>query len=128
VAKSRIVLVRDRGVIDDQGQIRPVTLGNMLDGAVSALLDKRDPSSAWKSLVSPGDVVGIKTNVWRYLPTPEPLAMIIQAKRQFHFGEDRQISPNPRHIVLAGSRYGLGRSRPEEIEIVRLGWNEDSLV
>lgn len=45
-----------------------------------------------------------------------------------HFGEERPVSPNPRHIVLADTRYGLGRSRHEEIEIVRLGWEEDSLV
>jgi len=259
--KSRVVLVRNRGVIDAQDRIRPAALGEMLDGAVAALLDERDPASAWKRIASPGDVVGIKTNVWHYLPTPEPLneilkerligagvarenvsaddrgvlanpvfrrstalvnvrpmrthywaglgsliknyimfvprpsdyhdnaceplgaiwnlphvkgktrlnvlvmitplfhgtgphhyspqylwpycglivskdpvaadatgARIIEAKRRAYFGEDRPISPNPRHIVVAGSRYGLGRSRPEEIEIVRLGWNEDSLV
>jgi hypothetical protein len=259
--KSRVVLVRDRGVIDAQDRIRPSALGEMLDGAVAALMDERDPALAWKRIASPADVVGIKTNVWHYLPTPEPLneilkerligagvarenvsaddrgvlanpvfrrstalvnvrpmrthywaglgsliknyimfvprpsdyhdnaceplgaiwnlphvkgktrlnilvmitplfhgtgphhysprylwpycglivskdpvaadatgARIIEAKRRSHFGEDRPISPNPRHIVVAGSRYGLGRSRPEEIEIVRLGWNEDSLV
>jgi uncharacterized protein (DUF362 family) len=255
------VLIRDREVLDGQDRIRPAALGEMLDGAVAALMDERDPASAWKRIVSPGDVVGIKTNVWHYLPTPEPLnailrerligagvkrenvsaddrgvldnpvfrrstalvnvrpmrthhwaglgsliknyimfvpnpssyhanaceplgaiwnlphvrgktrlnilvmttplfhgtgphhyspryvwpycglivsqdpvaadatgARIIEAKRRVHFGEDRPIRPNPRHIVLAGSRYGLGRSRPEEIEIIRLGWNEDSLI
>ena len=259
--KSRVVLVRDLGVLDGEGRIRPDALGKMLDGAVAALMNDRNSSSAWKRIVSPGDVVGIKTNVWPYLPTPEPMneilrqrligagvrkedvsaddrgvlanpvfrrstalinvrpmrthhwaglgslvknyimfvprpsdyhdnaceplgaiwnlphvkgktrlnilvmitplfhgtgphhysprylwpycglivskdpvaadatgARIIEAKRRSHFGEDRPISPNPRHIDVAGSRYGLGRSRPEEIEIVRLGWNEDSLV
>ncbi len=259
--KSRVVMVRDKGVLDGQDRIRPAALGEMLDGAVAALMDERDAASAWKRIVSPGDVVGIKTNVWPYLPTPEPLneilrerligagvrqenvsaddrgvlanpvfrrstalvnvrpmrthhwaglgsliknyimfvpipsnyhdnacerlgaiwnlshvkgrtrlnvlvmitplfhgtgphhyspgyvwpyyglivskdpvaadatgARIIEAKRRAHFGEDRPISPNPRHIVVAGSRFGLGRSRPEEIEIIRLGWNEDSLI
>ncbi|MDA8122201.1 MAG: hypothetical protein M0Z38_06500 [Deltaproteobacteria bacterium] len=51
-----------------------------------------------------------------------------QAKRNAHFGEDRAISPSPRHSVLADTRYVMGRSRPEEIEIVRLGWKEDSLL
>jgi citrate lyase gamma subunit len=259
--KSRVVLVRDPKVQDGQGRIRPVPLREMLDRAVAALLDAPDPSIAWKRLVSPADVVGVKTNVWSYLPTPDPLnailrerlagagvreenisvddrgvldnpvfrrstalinvrpmrthhwaglgsllknyimfvpdpsnyhenacerlgsiwhlphvkgktrlnilvmitplfhgtgphhfsprytwpycglivsrdpvaadatgARIIQAKRNAHFGEDRPISPNPRHIVLADTLYRLGRSRPEEVEIVRLGWTEDSLL
>lgn len=259
--KSRVVLVRDREVLDGQDRIRPDALGKMLDGAVAALMDERNYSSTWKCIVSTGDVVGIKTNVWPYLPTPEPMneilrervigagvrkenvsaddrgvlanpvfrrstslinvrpmrthywagvgsliknyimfvtnpsayhdnacerlgaiwklphvrgrtrlnilvmitplfhgtgphhfspqytwpycglivsedpvaadstgSRIIEAKRRVHFGEDRPISPNPRHIALAGSRYGLGRSRPEEIEIIRLGWTEDSLI
>lgn len=261
VAKSRVVLVRHRELLDGQGRVRPAPLADMLDEAVAALVDARDPSSAWKRLVSPADVVGIKTNVWPYLPTPEPLnaiirerligagirqenvsaddrgvlanpvfrrstalvnarpmrthhwaglgsllknyimfvpdpssyhdnacerlgsiwnlphvkgktrlnvlvmitplfhgtgphhysaaytwpycglivsrdpvaadatgARIIEAKRRDCFGEDRPISPNPRHIAAADARYGLGRSRPEDIEIVRLGWKEDSLV
>lgn len=259
--KSRVVLVRDQGVLDGEGRIRPDALGKMLDGAVAALRNERNSSSAWKGIVFPGDVVGIKTNVWPYLPTPEPMneilkarvigagvgeknvsaddrgvlanpvfrrstalinvrpmrthhwaglgsliknyimfvsrpsayhdnaceplgaiwnlphvkgktrlnvlvmitplfhgtgphhyspryvwpycglivskdpvaadatgARIIEAKRRAHFGENRPISPNPRHIAIAGSRYGLGRSRPEEIEIVRLGWTGNSLI
>lgn len=259
--ESRVVLVRDQGVLDSEGRVRPDALGKMLDGAVTVLMDERNSSSAWKGIVSPGDVVGIKTNVWPYLPTPEPMneilrqrvigagvrkedvsaddrgvldnpvfrrstalinvrpmrthhwaglgslvknyimfvpypssyhanaceslgaiwnlphvrgktrlnvlvmitplfhgtgphhyspryvwpycglivskdpvaadatgARIIEAKRRAHFGEDRPISPNPRHIAIARSRYGLGRSRPEEIEIVRLGWTGDSLI
>lgn len=259
--KSRVVLIRDRGVLNGKGQILSAALGSMLDTAVAALMKEPNPSTAWKRLVFPPDVVGIKTNVWPYLPTPVALnaiirdrmigagvrrekvsaddrgvlgndvfrrstalvnvrpmrthhwaglgsliknyimfvsnpsayhgnacarlgsiwnlphvkdktrlnilvmitplfhgtgphhyssrytwpycglvvsrdpvaadatgARIIQAKRRAHFGEDRPIRPNPRHIVLADSRYGLGRSRPEEIELVRLGWNEDSLV
>ncbi|UCD47496.1 MAG: hypothetical protein JSV28_01335 [Deltaproteobacteria bacterium] len=51
-----------------------------------------------------------------------------QTERRAHFGEDRSISPNPRHIALAGSRHVLGRSRPEEIEIIRLGWIGDSMI
>jgi hypothetical protein len=51
-----------------------------------------------------------------------------QTKRRAHFGEDRSISPNPRHIALGGSRHVLGRSRSEEIEIIRLGWIGDSMI
>ncbi len=48
-------------------------------------------------------------------------ARIIQAQRNLFFGEDRPISPPPHHIELAGSRYGLGATEPDKIELVRLG-------
>ena len=55
-------------------------------------------------------------------------ARIIQAKRDEYFGEVRPISPPPHHIEIADTRYGLGNSDPERIELVRLGWQEGSLI
>ncbi len=78
--KSRVVLVRDKDVLDDTGNIREDVLQRMLDTAVTALLDKSDCSAAWKRLVKPKDVVGIKTNAWGYLPTPEALERAIQRR------------------------------------------------
>jgi hypothetical protein len=233
----------------------------MLDTAVTALMDTPDPLSAWKQLVKPVDIVGIKTNVWHYLPTPEPLeiairsrlldagvkkenisaddrgvrqdpvfkrstalinvrpmrthhwsglgtllknyimfvprpwmyhgnsceklgaiwqlphvagktrlnilvmltplfhgvgphhfssnylwpysglivsrdpvaadatgARIIQAKRNSFFGAEKPISPPALHIAAAGTRFGLGNSRTDRIQLVRLGWQEDILI
>lgn len=252
------MLVRDRGVLDSKEQINRIALQDMLDGAVTALLDAPDPSSAWRRLVTSRDIVGIKTNVWPYLPTPAPLneavrkrlveagvrqenisaddrgvlrdpvfqrctalinvrpmrthhwsglgtllknyimfvpqpsryhdnacerlgaiwqlphvkgktrlnilvmltplfhgtgphhfsrqhtwpycglivsqdpvaadatgARIIQARRDAFFGGDRPVTPLPRHIVAADTRFGLGNSSPERIELLRLGWQED---
>lgn len=259
--KSRVVLVRDKRVLDDTNRVDPAVLGKMLDRAVGTLLRTSSPSDSWKRLVSPGDVVGIKTNVWPYLPTPEPLnaairnrlieagvkpenvsaddrgvlrdpvfrratalvnvrpmrthhwsglgtllknyimfvpgpsryhdnacerlgaiwqlphvkdrtrlnvlvvltplfhgmgphhfsrqhtwaysglivsedpvaadatgARIVQAKRNAYFGEDRPISPPPRHIAAADARFGLGNSRMEKIDLIRIGWEEDILL
>jgi hypothetical protein len=42
----------------------------MLDDAVARLLDETDAAAAWRRLVRPNDVVGIKTNQWERLPTP----------------------------------------------------------
>jgi hypothetical protein len=75
--KSRVVLIRDKNVLDSRGQLSESVLQNMLDKAVTALMDTPDPVSAWKQLVTPADIVGIKTNVWHYLPTPEPLEVAI---------------------------------------------------
>lgn len=259
--KSRVVLIRDKNVLDSRGQLSESVLQNMLDKAVTALMDTPDPVSAWKQLVTPTDIVGIKTNAWHYLPTPEPLevaiwnrlldagvkkenisaddrgvlqdsvfkrstalinvrpmrthhwsglgtllknyimfvphpymyhgnsceklgaiwqlphvvgktrlnilvmltplfhgvgphhfssrymwpysglivsrdpvaadatgARIIQAKRNFFFGTEKPISPPALHIAAANTRFGLGNSRPDQIQLIRLGWEEDILI
>ena len=259
--KSRVVLIRDKNVLDSRGQLSETVLQNMLDEAVTALMDTPDPVSAWKQLVTSTDVVGIKTNVWYHLPTPEPLeatiwkrlldagvkkenisaddrgvlqnsvfkrstalinirpmrthhwsglgtllknyimfvpqpwmyhgnsceklgaiwqlphvvgktrlnilvmltplfhgigphhfssrhmwpysrlsvsrdpvaadatcARIIQDKRNAFFGTEKPISPSPLHIAAANTRFGLGNSRADRIQLKRLGWEEDILV
>jgi hypothetical protein len=83
------------------------------------------PHSFAKDLTWPyyGLIVGLQP-----VPVDATGARIIQAKRRQHFGGDRPISPSPHHIEIAGSRYGLGPSDPAEIDLVRLGLAEDSLV
>jgi hypothetical protein len=258
---SRVVLVRDENVVDRRGQLNQGILQNMLDQAVTALMDTTDPVLAWKQLVKPVDIVGIKTNVWHHLPTPEPLeaaiwkrlldvgvkkeniaaddrgvlrnpvfegatalinvrpmrshdwsglgtliknyimfvphpwkyhdnaceglgaiwqlphvvgktrlnilvmltplfhgvgphhysskytwsysgliisrdpvaadatgARIIQAKRNAFFGAEKPIRPPPRHIAAADTRFGLGNSRSEKIQLIKLGWEEELLI
>jgi hypothetical protein len=259
--KSRVVLIRDKNVLDSRGQLSESVLQNMLDKAVTAIMDTQDPVSAWKQLVTPADIVGIKTNVWHYLRTPESLevaiwnrlldagvkkenisatdrgvredsvfkrstalinvrpmrthhwsglgtllknyikfvpspwmyhgnsceklgaiwqlphvvgktrlnilvmltplfhgvgphhfssryvwpysglivsrdpvaadatgASIIQAKRNLFFSTEKPISPPALHIAAASNRFGLGNSRADQIQLVRLGWEEDILV
>jgi len=78
-----------------------------------------------------------KTYVWTYgglIVSVDPVAAdatgarIIQAKRNLFFGEERPISPPPRHIEAADATYGVGNSRPERIELVKLGWDRDLLI
>ena len=52
----------------------------MLDEAVSKLLDVSDPVEAFKRLVKPEDIVGIKTNVWSFLPTPAPVEKALKRR------------------------------------------------
>lgn len=68
-AKTRVVLVRSKELFDVDRKLRPEVVQEMLDQAVTLLLDEKDPVSAWKKLVKPSDTVGIKTNVWANLPT-----------------------------------------------------------
>ncbi len=259
--KSRVVLVRRRDVLNDSNRPRKAVLGDMLDEAVTTLLDENDVNKAWRQLIKPEDVVGVKTNVWYHLPTPpalndllkervlncgvaedkisvrdrgllsddvfmnatalintrpmrthdwsgvgsliknyimfvksppayhgdscadlasiwqqppvkgktrlnvlvmltplfhgvgphhfspkyvwayngllvgrDPVAVdavgvrIIQAKRKAYFGEERPINPPPKHILLADTRHHLGTADPDKIELLRLGWMEESLI
>ena len=76
--KTRVVLVRDKDVLDEAGQVRPEVIDRMLDQGVTKLLRKKKPADAWKELIKPDDVVGIKTNIWNYLPTPPALEQAIK--------------------------------------------------
>ena len=258
---SRVVLIRRLEVLDDNGEPVPEVLHGMLNESVVALLDVESSDAAWRKLISPDDVVGIKSNVWSHLRTPvaleealrqevlavgvgpsdvavddrgvrddavfrratalinvrpmrthhwsglgtclknlimfvpsppeyhddacaplgaiwklpevagkvrlnvlvmltpqfhgvgphsfsrqfvwpyyglivgtDPVAVdatgarIIQARRNLYFGEDRPISPRPHHIVYADTRYGLGNSDPDRIDVIRLGTAEGSLI
>ncbi len=77
---SRVVLVRDRDVLDRLHRPNREVLSRMLDQAVTTLLDIPDPAEAWRSLVQPEDVVGIKTNVWTYLRTPKVLEELLRER------------------------------------------------
>ena len=53
---------------------------------------------------------------------------IIQAKRNAFKGEPWPVSPPPRSIALADTKYHLGTSNPADIRLVKLGWSRDALV
>ena len=76
--QSRVVLVRDPNVLDGEGKADPKTLHRMLNEGVAELFGTRDTAFAWRRLVAPSDVVGIKSNVWSYLPTPPALEEAIR--------------------------------------------------
>jgi hypothetical protein len=259
--KTRVVLIRNKDVLDDLNAPKPEVLQEMLDEAVAALVGESDPAKAWQTIAGPDDVVGIKSNLWQYLGTPEaledaienrlleagvdekkisvndrrilrdpifrdatalinvrplrthhwagvgsliknyimfvdtpesyhgdscadlakiwklpavdgktrlnilvvltplfhgmgphhynpkytwaykgllvgfdPVAVdatgvrILQAKRRAFFEEDRPLNPPPKHVFLADTRHHLGTADPEKIDLVRLGWQEDSLI
>ncbi|MEI6614229.1 MAG: hypothetical protein WCL37_04980, partial [Chrysiogenales bacterium] len=69
IAKSRVVLVRDPNVLDESGNPRFALVQEMLDTGIKALTGAADPQSAWKMIIKPDDIVGIKNNRWPYLRT-----------------------------------------------------------
>jgi hypothetical protein len=75
--KARVVLVRDPRAVADDGAVNGDVLSQMLDAGVTALVGEREVAAAWRHLVRASDVVGIKSNVWRHLPTPPALEAAI---------------------------------------------------
>jgi hypothetical protein len=67
--RSRVVLVRDLNVLDENGNPQYVVVEEMLDAGIKALTGMPDPHSAWKTIIKPDDIVGIKNNRWPYLRT-----------------------------------------------------------
>ncbi len=76
--KTRVVLIRDKDVLDENGAIRADIVQKMLDQSVQALLGEKSALASWKKMFNPADVVGIKTNVWRNLATPPELEEAIR--------------------------------------------------
>ncbi len=80
--KSRVVLVRDAQAVGEGRKINAEVVQKMLDDAVTTLLGEKDPVDAWKQLVGPADIVGVKTNVWNYLSTGPELEQAIRGRIQ----------------------------------------------
>jgi hypothetical protein len=69
IKKSKVVLVRNKDVLDEQGRPKAEVVLDMLDAAVKELTGKPDAVASWKTFIKPDDIVGIKSNVWTYIPT-----------------------------------------------------------
>jgi len=80
VPKTRVVLVRDPDALDADSAFNEPVIQRMLDEAVMKLVGQADPVEAFKRLVRPEDVVGIKTNVWSFLPTPAAVEKAIRRR------------------------------------------------
>jgi len=79
-AKSRVILIRHAEALDENSEFNGPVIQQMLDEAVMKLLDQSDPTAAFRLLVKPEDIVGIKSNVWSYLPTPPEVENAIKRR------------------------------------------------
>lgn len=78
--KSRVVLIRHAEALDEELAFNEKIIKQMLDEAVMTLFRQDDPLKAFKSIIKPEDIVGIKSNVWNYLPTPAELEKAIKQR------------------------------------------------
>jgi hypothetical protein len=79
-AQSKVILIRDARVMDDNRTVDAAVIATMLDQAVAALVGESDPAKAWAQLIKPTDTVGMKTNEWRFLRTPLELEAAVRKR------------------------------------------------
>ncbi|MFC1572310.1 DUF362 domain-containing protein [Candidatus Eisenbacteria bacterium] len=79
-AKSDVVLIRDKDVLDGDGAPKANVVLSMLDQAVGKLTGKKAPLEGWKTLIKPTDVVGIKTNVWSPIGTTSQVEEALKSR------------------------------------------------
>ncbi len=75
---SRVILIRDEQAVSDAGVIDGARIQKMMDQAITSLFGMEDPADCWKLIIKPDDIVGLKTNVWRHLPTPPELVKVLR--------------------------------------------------
>ena len=67
--RATVVMVRDPAVLDSSGQPVFEVVLRMLDQGVTTLMGEKNPVDCWKKILKKDDIVGIKSNVWRFIPT-----------------------------------------------------------
>lgn len=77
---TRVILIRDKNVLDGESTAKKDVLEKMLDEALVKLTGVNTAQEAWKTILKPTDILGIKTNVWNKLATPPGLEEILKEK------------------------------------------------
>ena len=99
LAKTRVVLIRDENVLDSEGNVNAEIISHMLDEAVTALFDTENSADAWRKIIRPDDIVGIKSNEWGPLPTPRELENAIK-KRVMEAGvSEKNVAVDDRGVL-----------------------------
>lgn len=97
--QSRVVLIRDKALLDASGNINQQVLSAMVDEGMVKLTRTGSPAEAWNRIIRPEDVVGIKTNYWNPLRTPIELENIIKARVMATGVIEGNVSINDRGVL-----------------------------
>lgn len=76
--KSKVILIRHKDVLDNLNKPKNEILAEMLNQSLIALFNTKTAVEAWQRIISPKDIVGIKTNAWRFLSTPPGLENLLK--------------------------------------------------
>ena len=60
--KSKVVLIRNKEVLSENRSINQEIIAEMLDEAVKILTSEVSTKDAWKKIITPKDIVGVKSN------------------------------------------------------------------
>jgi len=100
--KTRVILIRHPDALDKNARFNEKIIQQMLDEAVVVLFNQDNPIKTFQKLFKPDDIVGIKTNVWAYIPTPKELEKAIErrlidagVKKENISIDDRGVLRNP---------------------------------
>jgi len=96
---STVVLIRDKDVLDAEGTPRSEVVLRMLDTAVTTLTGKKDPVEGWKTFIKPEDIVGIKTNVWTFLPTTSQVEQALKKRTMDAGVKEENIGISDRAVL-----------------------------
>lgn len=97
--KIRVVLIRHPEALDKKGRINPPVIRTMLDEGVAALLGREDPVESWQLLVTPADIVGIKSNEWGPLPTPREVETALKLRIRDAGIHEKNIGIDDRNVL-----------------------------
>ena len=100
--KTTVVLIRDKNALNENSKADEKIIQQMIDKAVMTLTGESDAVRAFKGIIKPDDIVGIKSNVWAYIPTPYEMEKAIK-RRVLDVGvqkenisiDDRGVLRNP---------------------------------
>lgn len=96
--RAKVVLIRDKNALISFKKPNPDVIQKMLDDAVTALLGETDPIEVWAKLVKPSDIVGIKSNVWGYLPTTSEVEQALKRRIMVAGVPERSVGIDDRGV------------------------------
>lgn len=97
--KSRVVLIRHKDLTDGSGQVNRQVLASVFDRALTTLTGESQVENAWRRIIQPDDVVGVKSNVWSHLPTPPELEGLIEERLRAVGVKQDNISVDDRGVL-----------------------------
>ena len=96
---SKVILIRDKDLLDGDDKIREDILEQMLDKAMLSLTGESGSKEAWQQIFSPKDIVGVKTNGWWRLATPGELENVVKKKLMEVGVDESKISIKDRGVL-----------------------------